>query len=180
MGEVPAVDDSYRFAPAEPDGSAVYGACAPGWHSVAPHETAVEAWISFLRERGIRRICCLVPGTDPTDGAGALDRYRAAFGEERVLHAPVPDRSLAEAETLREEIFPFLRAASAAEPVVVHSLAGVGRTGHVLAAWLVEDHGYEPREAIETLRRLGRDPYEIVDRGRATRRDLLTSLARFE
>lgn len=153
-------DDAYRFAPAAPEESVVYGACCPGWHTAAPRETALDRWLSFITQKGI-------------------DRYRRSFGDENVLHAPVADSRLADVDTLRADILPFLEAAVADDsPVVVHCLAGLGRTGHVLAAWLVFGRGYTPQAAIEMVREQKRAPMEPVGRGSASRRDLLGSLAR--
>lgn len=172
-------DDAHRFAPAAPDEEVVYGACCPGWHSAASHETAVDQWLAFLREAGIERVCCLLTGRQLDARDLNVGRYRDAFGAEKVRHAPVPDRRLVGVETLRADVLPFLdSAADTDEPVVVHCLTGIGRTGHALAAWLVHGRGYDPRGAVETVREMGRDPLEPVDRGNATRRDLLDSLDR--
>jgi len=82
-----------------------------------------------------------------------------------------------ERETLCGKILLFLEDAVAEEePVVVHCLSGVCRTGQVLTAWLVAAHGYDPEDAIETVKQGGRDPTEIVDRGRATEEELLSLL----
>lgn len=160
---------AHRLAPAAPDEEYVYGSCAPGWHSVAGQEPAVDDWIGTVRERGIERVCCLLAG----DGGGALNRYVEAFGRERVCHTPVPDEHLVPRAELVGEILPFLTESRAAgEPVVVHSLAGLGRTGQVLAAWLVRDRGYDTERAVETVRGMGRDPYDAVAAGNASEADL--------
>ncbi|MFB6200590.1 MAG: protein phosphatase [Halorhabdus sp.] len=172
------MEDAYRFAPAAPDEKYVYGAAAPGWHAAADHETAVSAWITFMRDRGIRRVCCLVPGADSVDGCVSnLERYDAAFGKEHVVHAPLLDRQLGDRSVLEETILPFLEASVRREaPVVVHGLSGLGRTGQVLAAWLVYGRGFDAERAVETVEDMGRFPTEPVDTGRATEDELLDRL----
>jgi protein-tyrosine phosphatase len=173
----PPEDDAYRFAPAAPEVPVVYGACCPGWHTAASRETALDQWLSFMKRRGIERACCLLTGSQLDDDT-MFDRYRRSFGDN-VLHAPIADSRLADVDTLRTEILPFLGAAAAEDsPVVVHCLAGLGRTGHVLAAWLVYGRGYTPQEAVETVREQKRAPMEAVERDDASRRDLLDTLAR--
>ncbi|MFB6074053.1 MAG: dual specificity protein phosphatase family protein [Haloarculaceae archaeon] len=173
--------DAYRFAPATPDEAYVYGASSPGWHSTADHGAAIDEWIEFMQERDVARVCCLLTGEqlDRTDANAA--RYREAFGPDSVLHAPIPDHHLANRETLRDEIFPFLEASVAAEErVVVHCLAGIGRTGHVLAAWLVHAREYSPVDAVETVQEMGRSPTESVNAGNARRGELFELLSSFE
>jgi protein-tyrosine phosphatase len=83
---------------------------------------------------------------------------------------------------LREDILPFLaEARESEEKVVVHCLAGIGRTGQILAAWLVYNRDYGPDRAIETVREMGRDPADAVAAGNADESelyDLLSSVAR--
>jgi len=175
MGEPELViSDAHRFSPAAPGEEIVYGACSPGWHSAADRERAVDEWIGTMRDNGIERVCCLVGGHQSDADDSTLDTYRDAFGEVNVLHAPVPDHHLVDLDTLRDDILPFFYdAASEDEPVVAHCLSGIGRTGQVLAAWLVAGRGYTPLDAIEAVRTTGRSPMDTVERGEATRRDLL-------
>ncbi len=171
------VADAYRFAPAAADEAVVYGACAPGWHTAADHDVAIDEWLAFMHDAGIERVCCLLTGRQLDASDANVGRYEDAFGPQRVLHAPVPDHHLLSPDTLQTEVLPFLRDADAAdEPVVVHCLAGIGRTGQVLAAWLVAAREYTPQRAIETVQELGRDPLESVDHGNATKGDVLALL----
>lgn len=178
-GEV--IQDAYRFAPAAAGESLVFGACCPGWHAAGPHETALDRWINYMQRQGIERVVCLLPGAELDGSEANLGRYRAAFGEAAVLHAPVPDGRLVDEAALTETVLPFVDAAVAEdEPVVVHCLAGVGRTGQVLAAWLVHAREYDPDAAIEAVTAVGRDPeahLDAADASPARLRSLLQALA---
>ncbi|MFW5918111.1 MAG: protein-tyrosine phosphatase family protein [Haloferacaceae archaeon] len=174
------MDDAYRFARAAPGEEYVYGAAAPGWHSAVDHETAVSAWVQFMREREIARVCSLVPGAGADGFQYNLDRYVATFGAQNVVHAPLLDRRLGDSRVLRETILPFLEeSVREREPVVVHGLSGLGRTGQVLAAWLVYGRGYGPESAIETVEEMGRFPAEPVASGAVTEEALYAHLATF-
>jgi Polymorphic toxin system, DSP-PTPase phosphatase len=60
------------------------------------------------------------------------------FGATCVLMEPIADHHLCSRQALRGNILPFLRIAdSGSERAVIHCWGGNGRTGHVLAAWLV-------------------------------------------
>jgi protein-tyrosine phosphatase len=172
---------AHRFAPAAPDEPYVYGACCPGWHSTADHREAIDEWIAFMRAHDVERVLSLLTGSqlDRTDANVA--KYRDAFGSESVAHVPIRDHHLADRDTLAEDILPFLEnAVERQERVVVHCLAGIGRTGQVLAAWLVYARGYTPIEAVETVQQMGRVPTEAVDAGNAKRGELFELLSSFE
>lgn len=69
-------------------------------------------------------------------------------------------------QTLTQQILPFLAIANQRkEKVVVHCSGGVGRTGHVLAAWLVSGRGYSNQQAIAAVRKTGKNPYEAAIAG---------------
>lgn len=164
--------DVYRIAPATFREETAYGATAPGWNGQFDRE-AVDAWLADAREHDLERVCCLLEEASLDRYDDLLGRYREAFGDERVLHAPVPDRHLADADLLNGSVLPFLGAADeAGERAVVHCRAGVGRTGHVLAAWLAHARGRSPGEAVSLVEETGRTPREAVRADNATERQL--------
>jgi len=174
----PPAGNAHRFAPAAPDEAHVFGACCPGWHTAADRADALADWLGFVRARDVDRVCSVLPAEERDDEA--FDAYREVFGDDSVLHAPVPDSRLVDPGLLDREILPFLDAAvDAEERVVVHCLTGVGRTGQVLAVWLAHDRSYAPDRAIETVEHMGREPREPVRAGNATRRELVDLLAAF-
>jgi protein-tyrosine phosphatase len=170
----------HNFAPADACDQLVFGACRPGFASkhVAPSE--VDDWLSFMARKDISRVVCLLPRSEmkPYRGRanGLLRQYQDFFGESNVLHAPIRDYHLASPESL-EEILAFLALSAQRDAgAVVHCAGGSGRTGHVLAAWLVAGHGFEPDQALATVRRTGRNPYEALTSGNATERELISLL----
>jgi protein-tyrosine phosphatase len=158
------VDDVAGFGPAAEDEPTVFGAPRPGYplHEVPP--APVAQWLAFMRAHGIQRVVCLLTPEQLAYYDDLLGSYFAHFGADRVRCAPIPDLVLADRVALTGGILPFLMEADrAGERVVVHCSAGIGRTGHVLAAWLVAGRGYSNRDAIAAVARGGRDALESGD-----------------
>jgi protein-tyrosine phosphatase len=169
----------YNFAPACAGERIVFGAERPGFdfHHVDSEE--VRRWISFVRQSGIERVCSLLSAEQLAFYAfDLLQEYRLAFGEPRVCSAPVPDGHLCERATLHGVVLPFLREADElGERVVVHCSGGSGRTGHILAAWLVHARGFTIDKALSAVRLPRRNPLEAVILGHASMEDLTGLLA---
>ena len=148
----------YKFAAASADESIVFGSARPGYT-----ESQVIKWIEFMHDRDIQRVCCLLTKKQLNRYGDLLGNYQQAFGKEHVCWAPIEDFSLATPEILIDRILPFLAIADRKqEKVVVHCSGGIGRTGHILAAWLVAGRGFTRESAIAAVRQAGRNPYEAV------------------
>lgn len=152
------------FGPAASGEPTVFGARRPGFPLPSVPPEAVDRWIAFVRSHNIRCVVCLLPPRQLAACDQLLQRYEAAFGKARVCWAPVEDFVLADADLLTGRVLPFLaEAEQSGERVVVHCAGGIGRTGHVLAAWLVYARAMANEEAIQAVRRSGRNPRESRD-----------------
>lgn len=149
----------YKFSAATNTERFVFGSAQPGYT-----ERQVEQWLEFMQDQNIQRVCCLLP-TDQLSkyAADLLQIYRQTFGHLQVCWAPIPDFRYADPDVLIHQILPFLAIAKQKqEKVVVHCSGGVGRTGHILAAWLVAEHGFSSQSAIAAIKQSGRNPHEAV------------------
>lgn len=153
----------YRFAPASENEPIVFGSARPGYG-----DRHVNEWIEFMQRQGIKRVCCLLPNSQLTRYSGLLEVYRQTFGRDRtgcdrICWAPIEDFHLVDPDVLTHQILPFLAAANRdQEKVVVHCSGGIGRTGHILAAWLIAGRGFSKEAAIAAVKRTGKNPYEAV------------------
>jgi protein-tyrosine phosphatase len=148
----------YKFAAASEHEPIVFGAAKPRFS-----REKIAQWLEFMQEHEIKRVCCLLSQTQLSPYPDLLGIYRATFGLDQVCWAPVEDFQLVDRTMLTRQILPFLASASEHnERVVVHCSGGIGRTGHVLAAWLVSGRGFSNSAAIAAVKKSGRNPYEAV------------------
>ena len=165
----------YKFAPAERQDLIVFGAARPKYT-----QRSVKQWIEFMQGRKIQRICCLLQSDNPSGTLYAeryplgrerianypldlLKTYRQEFGSQSVLWCPMEDFQLPQSSVLIEQIIPFLIDEDRhLQKVVVHCSGGVGRTGVVLACWLVARRGFSNREAISAVKQNFRNPHEAI------------------
>lgn len=159
----------FRFNPAARAEKLVYGSERPGYPEGSVGHDLVVDWIQFMKDKGINRVCCLLEEAqlDMFD-EDLLEIYRQKFGHDNLCWAPVKDFHLSDVSNLTEVILPFLMATDfRQERVVVHCAGGLGRTGHVLAAWLVHGRRYGVEQALAEVKNMGRNPYEAIEAGNA-------------
>jgi protein-tyrosine phosphatase len=111
-----------------------------------------------MHDAGMRRVLVLI------EDAAVVPLYEEVFGAGRVFHDPIVDFRLPSPEQLGRILGVLAEADAAGEQIVVHCMAGRGRTGFVLAAWLVYARGMAPDDAVRAVRAAGadRDPYEAT------------------
>ncbi|MCD6341583.1 MAG: dual specificity protein phosphatase family protein [Thaumarchaeota archaeon] len=69
-------------------------------------------------------------------------------------HMPIEDHSAPDPETLKNIVDIMLKGIEEGKKILVHCAAGLGRTGTVLAAYLIARRNLSAEEAIEEIRRL--------------------------
>ncbi|WP_369017253.1 dual specificity protein phosphatase family protein [Thermatribacter velox] len=157
----------FNFGPAREGEQMVFGAQRPGYGSEHVGLEEVEGWVSFMKQQGIEGVCCLL-SQEELDyyEINLLDLYCREFGKANVCWAPVGDCCICSLAEFKEKILPFLEGACTNnKKVVMHCSAGCGRTGHVLAAWLVHGRGLSKEEALEAVQSVGgvyRNPCEAL------------------
>lgn len=124
------------------------------------HAEALEADLAELRERGIGAVLTLTEEPLPVE---ALTRH----GLEG-LHVPVPDMTAPEPEELARALGFVDVQRALGRAVAVHCLAGQGRSGTVLAAYLVRN-GATADEAIARVRSACPGALGIEEQVRAVR-----------
>ncbi|MGI0487695.1 protein-tyrosine phosphatase family protein [Pantanalinema rosaneae CENA516] len=153
----------YKFSAASERETIVFGSARPRYSN-----EQVNEWIEFMQRQEIKRVCCLLPESQLARYAKRseeplLDVYRQTFGIDQVCWASIEDFYYADPDLLIHQILPFLATANQKnERIVVHCSGGIGRTGHVLAAWLVAGRGFSPQAAIAAVKQTGRNPHEAI------------------
>jgi atypical dual specificity phosphatase len=143
------------------------GAPGAGDPSDGSDSGALEADLAWLRGQGIGAVLSLTETPLPAE---ALARY-----EITALHLPVRDLTAPTPEQLERALDFIDRQRALGHAVAVHCLVGEGRTGTVLAAYLVRG-GMTAEQALRELRAqrpgaLGTSEQEHALRAFAVRRD---------
>jgi protein-tyrosine phosphatase len=167
------MDSNFHFGPARSGERTAYGARTPD-----PSPASIVEWADFMRAHGVTRVCCLLDAVQLASFPVNLEaEYKRLFGGTCVLMEPIADHHLCSRHALTHNILPFLNDADAGgDRAVIHCWGGNGRTGVVLAAWLVAARGLSPMKAIEAVEATGRLPQEAVLAGNATLDELIDLL----
>lgn len=104
---------------------------------------ALDADLAQLRERGIEAVLTL---TETPLAAGALERHGLTG-----LHIPIEDLRAPTPEQFQDSLAFIDRQRALGRRVVVHCLVGQGRTGSILAAYLIRG-GLDAPSALRQLR----------------------------
>jgi len=115
---------------------------------------ASRSQLEWLSRRGVRTILTLTENPLPT-------RWLEGLGFD-VRHVPMSDHLPPDGASLEEAAVFVQESVSGGRTTLVHCLAGQGRTGCVLAAYLVKTKGLSGGEAIRVLREI---KPQFVERG---------------
>src|SRR5690606_16960501 len=102
----------------------------------------IQREITELKQYGIGAVVTL------TENPLAAERFRKAGLE--YMHIPVPDMTAPTPSQIEDFVAFAKQVVKKGKAVVVHCLGGSGRTGTMLACYLV-DKGHSAREAIRTI-----------------------------
>lgn len=161
------------FSPAGEDERIVFGSCMPGYGARSIPDSVIYRWISFMKQRNIKRVCSLLaPSQLSYYLADLLNIYKKEFGDHSVLHAPIEDYHLCSKHKLKQILLFLKQADLYNEPVVVHCAGGRGRTGFIHAAWLIHGRGFSVEDALKKVKIMGRNPFEAVEQGNVSREEL--------
>jgi atypical dual specificity phosphatase len=115
-----------------------------GVGDAAALRTALESDLDLLKRKGIQAVLTLteLPLADETLAQSGL----------AWLHLPVPDMHAPTPEQIARAIAFIDQQSAQGHATAVHCLMGQGRTGTILAAYLIRN-GYTAAEALDEIRR---------------------------
>ncbi|EZQ11119.1 MULTISPECIES: dual specificity protein phosphatase family protein [Acidianus] len=107
--------------------------------------------ISEWKSRGVRRVLVLPEDWEIEEAWGDIQYYLKIIAENgfEYLHEPISD---GHAPT-EEQFSRILSWLSSGKGNLVHCIGGIGRTGTIIAGYLMVKEGFSSREAVEEVRK---------------------------
>ncbi|MCF8885504.1 MAG: dual specificity protein phosphatase family protein [Nitrososphaerota archaeon] len=102
--------------------------------------------VKWVKEKGISTIISLTESPLPEDWVKEL--------EIKYHHYPIKDHSAPDPHLLKEIVEKIIEEIEKGGRVLVHCAAGLGRTGVVLASYLIVKKKIPPEEAIKIVREI--------------------------
>lgn len=109
----------------------------------------------WLRAQGIQLVVCLTEDSPRRDWVNAAGLFS--------MHLPIEDMQPPTQEQIDQGMAAIAKAITNQLGVGIHCAVGLGRTGTMIACWLVENDGLAPRDAITRVRRLRPGSIETVE-----------------
>ncbi|MCY0859579.1 MAG: dual specificity protein phosphatase family protein [Sulfolobaceae archaeon] len=125
------------------------------------HLPSTEYELEMWKKEGVKRVLVLAEDWEIAEDWGDSEYYFSILKDMgfEYLHEPIPD---GEAPNLLQfkEIMDWLERGKGN---LVHCVAGIGRTGTVIAGYLMITEGYDADEAIYEVRRYQPDAVQTLE-----------------